>query len=137
MIQDAENTLNNPVNSHLMSVEGESVANSRRAVRKVAIGLYGSWRKQRPSVIQRMFGAFGTDASERALGNDSLFEIEVSGTLLYVSTIRDRVILHRIQYDGTVVEVNETFQLDEYSEKHNFATDFYKIWRAATTYFTT
>lgn len=99
------------------------------AVRNIALGLYTKWRMNRPKPIERIIDNLSLKAVNKSY-NDTEMTVDTGSTTTNISTYRDRVIIHSIEFKNSEdkVEVEEVFKLQEYKNKRSYADDFVKKW---------
>lgn len=98
-------------------------------VRNIALGLYTKWRMDRPKPLERIIDNFSLQAVDKSY-NDTEMTVDTGNTMTNITTYRDRVIIHSIEFKNSnnKVEIEEVFKLQEYKNRKSYADDFVKKW---------
>lgn len=109
----------------------KKISVSDQRVRIIGEGLYTQWKVRKPSVIERILNLVGRKQVSRPnQNNDTEMLVDTGDTKIKLSTIMDKVTIHRITIDegDTGIDVNESLRIDDYNDKRSFARDFRNLW---------
>ena len=107
----------------------KEIAVSEQKVSVIAEGLYTQWKVRKPSFVERILNLVTRKTVSRPnQNNDTEMLADTGDTRIKLSTIKDKVTIHRIIVGDVSIHVNETLRINDSRSKREFARDFRNIW---------
>lgn len=101
---------------------------AEKQIETITTRLYLYWKRTDPNILQRILSIKDAKASEQALKNDKEYIFNVEDTAIHISTIKEKVTIHKIETTNETNHINNTLNLEELT-KAEFRNKLYKIWK--------